>query len=78
MNNKLVDLNNHLFAELERLSDEELAGEELEKEIERARAITSVSSQIIANGALALKAEQFKSEINSSKEAKVPKFLEGE
>lgn len=78
MNNKLVDLNNHLFSELERLSDEDLKDEELTKEIERAKAITSVSSQIIANGALALKAEQFKSEIISAKEAKVPKFLDGE
>ena len=31
--NKLTDLNNHLFAELERLGDEDLKGEELEKEI---------------------------------------------
>lgn len=77
MNNKLSDLNNHLFAQLERLSDEDLKGEELEKEIERAKAITAVSSQIIANGALALKAEQFKSEVISAKEAKVPQFLEG-
>lgn len=76
MNNKLIDLNNHLFAEMERLGDEELKGEELDKEIERAKAITGVASQIIANGSLALKAEQFKSEVISSKEAKIPKFLE--
>lgn len=63
MNNKLSDLNNHLFAELERLSDEDLKGEELENEIDRARAITAVSTQIINNGALALRAEQFKSDL---------------
>lgn len=78
MNNKLIDLNNHLFAEMERLGDEELKGDNLIQEIERARAITGVASQIIANGSLALKAEQFKSDIVSAKEAKVPKFLEGE
>jgi len=77
MNNKLSDLNNHLFAELERLSDEELTGEELETEINRAKAITSVSAQIIQNGALALKAEEFKAEVISAKGAKVPMFLEG-
>lgn len=76
MNNKLIDLNNHLFAEIERLGDEELKGEELDKEIERAKAVTVVASQIIANGALALKAEQFKSDVVSAKEAKLPKFLE--
>lgn len=63
MKNKLTDLNNHLFAELERLSEEDLKGEELANEIDRARAITAVSTQIIQNGALALRAEQFKSEI---------------
>ena len=78
MNNKLIDLNNHLFAEIERLGDEELKGDGLVQEIERAKAITGVASQIIANGSLALKAEQFKSDIVSAKEAKVPKFLEGE
>ena len=61
MNNKLIDLNNHLFAEMERLGDEELSGDTLIQEIERARAITGVASQIIANGNLVLKAEQFKS-----------------
>lgn len=76
MNNKLIDLNNHLFAEIERLGDEELKGEELDKEIERAKAVTVVASQIIANGTLALKAEQFKSDVISAKEAKLPKFLE--
>ena len=63
MNNKLWDLNNHLFAEIERLSDEELNEDELKSEIDRARAITSVSKQIIENGALALKAEKFKQEM---------------
>lgn len=76
MNNKLIDLNNHLFAELERLSDEDLVGEELDKEISRAKAITSVSTQIIQTGVLALKAEQFKYEIGDEN-AKTPMFLEG-
>jgi hypothetical protein len=78
MNNKLIDLNNHLFAEMERLGDEELKGDALAQEIERAKAVTGVASQIIANGVLVLKAEQFKSETISAKDARVPKFLEGE
>lgn len=76
VNNKLSDLNNHLFAELERLSDEELVGDKLNEEIQRAQAVCEVSTQIIANGTLALKAEQFKDNAMSAN-VKIPKFLSG-
>lgn len=56
MKNTLSDLNNYLFAQLERLDDESLSGDEFEKEARRAKAITGVASQIIATGTLALKA----------------------
>lgn len=58
MKNTLGDLNNHLFAQLERLSDEELNGEQLKEEMQRAKAVTSLASQIIANGTLVLKGKQ--------------------
>lgn len=54
--NKLVDLNDHLFAELERLSDEDLKGDDLKEELDRARALTDVSERIIDNASLMLKA----------------------
>ena len=53
--NTLGDLNNHLFAQLERLSDEDIKGEQLQEEIMRAKAVTGLASQIIANGTLVLK-----------------------
>lgn len=75
MKNKLVYLNNHLFAELERLSDEDLQGEELTAEINRAKAITGVASQIIANGTLALKAKVI-ADNSLSADFTVPAMLE--
>ena len=56
MKNRLSDLNNHLFAEVERLSDEQLKGEKLQEEITRSKALSSVATQIIDNARLALKA----------------------
>ena len=52
--NKLVDLNNHLFAQLERLSDEELKGEDLRQEQERAKSVALISKNIIDNAKLTL------------------------
>lgn len=54
--NKLVDLNNHLFEELERLNDEGLKGEALQEERERAKSMANIAQTIINNGELALKA----------------------
>ena len=58
MKNKLNDLNNYLFAQLERLDDESITGEELNTVIERGKAMTDVAAQIIANSNLQLKAAQ--------------------
>jgi hypothetical protein len=56
MKNKLVDLNDHLFAQLERLGDEELSGEALLAEVKRAEAIVDVSDQIVLNARLRMDA----------------------
>lgn len=57
MKNKLSDLHNHLFSQLDRLGDKELTGDKLTEEINRAKAVTDVAQQIIANGTLVLKAQ---------------------
>ena len=75
MKNSLTDLNNHLFAELERLGDESLSDESLQTEIDRAKAITDIAQQVISNGSLVLKAEELKLEYSSAKIA-IPKFLD--
>ena len=62
MKNKLTDLNNHLFAQLETLSDEELTPEQLAKEITRTAAIVKVSEQIIHNATVALRGAELLAE----------------
>lgn len=73
--NKLTDLNDHLFAEMERLSDEDLSQEELEKEIKRSKAVADVAEKIISNAQLALQAEKYMFEVGSDR-AKVPEMLQ--
>ncbi|MCG7586854.1 hypothetical protein [Photobacterium sp. OFAV2-7] len=74
MKNQLVDLNNHLFAQMERLSDESLNADELQKEIERSKAVSSVSKQIIENASLVLDGMKFKAEYAGKYE--VPMMVE--
>ena len=59
MKNRLVDLNNHLFAQLERLSDEDVTKNEktFQMELHKTRAMTSLASVIIENANLALRGE---------------------
>lgn len=55
MKTSLNDLNAYLFETLDRLNNEDLIDEQLEKEIKRADATTKIANTIIENGALALK-----------------------
>ena len=74
MKNTLLDLNNYLFAEIERLDDESLDDEALKKEISRAKAITGLASQVVANAGVVLKASIAKQEYGSD----VPLLVSGE
>ena len=76
MKNTLGDLNNHLFEQLERLNDEELKGDKLLEEINRAKTISLVATRIIENGSLVLSAKKL-SDDKLNTEDKLPKMLEG-
>tara|TARA_R110002049_G_scaffold282589_3_gene462436 strand:+ start:53 stop:310 length:258 start_codon:yes stop_codon:yes gene_type:complete len=78
MKNTLSDLNNHLFAQLERLSDENLKPETLELEIERSKAINDVSKQVISNASLQLGAIKLKAEYHGLKHDEMPATLTGQ
>ena len=73
MKNTLGDLNNHLFAELERLSNEDLDPEELKTEISRAYAVQGMAASIISNAKTVLEAQKFQdSKIGTDK---IPRML---
>lgn len=76
MRNTLGDLNLHLFEQLERLNDEDLTGDDLKDEIERAKMITSVSGKIIDNAALVLQAKKIQ-DTALHHNLQLPKMLEG-
>ena len=72
MKNKLMDLNNHLFEQLERLSDEDVKGKELISEINRSKAIETLADRIISNAKLSLDAHKA---INDGLIKHAPKML---
>ena len=47
MKNNLTDLKNYLFEQIERVNDDDLTAEELDKEIKRSKAVTEASKTIV-------------------------------
>jgi hypothetical protein len=78
MKNTLSDLNNILFEQLERLSDDDLTGDDLDRQLKKTDQIIKVSEQIINNGELAFKAIQHKDKYYGTGGKTLPPMLEGE
>lgn len=76
MKNTLTDLNNHLFAQLEKLGDDDLTGEKLNTEIKRSEAMSKIGEQIIKNADIQLKAMKHMDEYGYESQRKVPEMLE--
>lgn len=47
MKNKITDLRNHLFEQMERLNNEDLTPEQMDKEIQRAHALPNLGRVIV-------------------------------
>lgn len=75
--NTLGDLNNHLFAQLERLSNKNLKGENLQEEISKAKAVSDIASKIIDNGSLLLDAKKWFDD-RWDADAELPEMLKGD
>ena len=86
--NKLSDLNNILFEQLERLNDIDLDGDKnndpadesklLTKEITRAKAIQGIGKSIIDNAKTMLDGARFQYKYGSKGGAQVPKLFTSE
>ncbi|MGM9562166.1 MAG: hypothetical protein ACI3WT_07980 [Phascolarctobacterium sp.] len=73
--NNLNSLNNKLFEQLDRLTNNNLSGDRLQEELERTDAIVDISRTIISNADLMLKAMVAKDEKLGSY-AKLPALLD--
>ena len=56
MKNKLTDLNNYLFEQIEKLNDDDLTKEQLQQQIIKAETISRISKTIIETASLQLNA----------------------
>ena len=75
MKNTLVDLNNYLFEQIERLNDDSLTDEQLDRELKKTDSIVKVSEKIIANGELAFRTMKHMDEYGYGTKREVPKML---
>ena len=72
MKNKLSDLNNHLFTQLERLNEEDLDDCSIEREIKRADGIVKIAAQIIENAHISLSAAKLIAEYGGDYQKALP------
>ena len=74
MKNKLIDLNNHLFVQIERLMDDEVMEKNSDLEIKISEAVVKVADAIIKNANLTFRAYKYADEWKTGY-AKMPEIL---
>jgi len=72
MKNKMTDLNNYLFEAIERLNNDELEPEELEKEIKRCEAVTKVAQTLVSNAQVAINVQKMLYEYGDPRTIDIP------
>lgn len=77
MKNTITDLNNYLFEQLERLNDDSLSKDELDRQLRKTDSIVKVADKIIQNGELAFRTMQHMDQYGYGSAAKqVPQMLD--
>ena len=79
MKNSLNDVNNYLFEQLERLTDDEELEEKgsLDRELKRAKAIAGLCSTIVNNAKLVLDAKKYADELGVTNEKEILMLSDG-
>ena len=75
MKNRLTDLNDILFAQLERLTDETLAPEAIEQEVKRTQSVVQVADRIVENARLQLDAAKLIADSGADMRKRLPPTL---
>lgn len=75
MKNKLGDLNDHLMAQIERLGDEDIKGDDMKQEIDKSKAMTGIAGKIIDIGKLQFSAVKFVHENGAGIKSDLPETL---
>jgi hypothetical protein len=71
--NRLADLNDHLFAQLERMGNEDLTTEQIETEAKRSNAVVAVADQILRHATLQVQAAKILSDHGIDPTSHLPK-----
>lgn len=77
MKNTLSDVNNYLFEAMERLNDDSLTDEQLDKELKRVDTVTKVAKAIVDNTNLALNIKKHLDEYGQGDKYQIPGMIEG-
>lgn len=75
MKNKLTDVNDYLFEQLEKLNDEDVTEDVLEATIKKAETVNKIADTIIKNGELQFKAMKMASDYGIINEKQVKLLL---
>lgn len=75
MKNRLTDLNDILFAQLERLTDENAAPDVIERELARTSSVVQVADRIVENARVQLQAVKLVAEQGGDLRKQLPATL---
>lgn len=78
MKNRMSDLNDRLFAQLDRMSKENMTAEQIETEVKRTEAIVAVADTIVSNANTQLKAAKLFAEHGRAVLPMLPQIGHGE